>query len=101
MKMIWKYTLKVTDSQGLVMPEGAELLSVGNQRGNLCLWALVPVGKGAGGEECRWVEIHGTGNPIQTETGLERRFIGTAIIEPFVWHVFERIEGKNEERSRS
>jgi hypothetical protein len=38
---IWKFELEVTDLQEVVMPSGAEILSVGNQDGKLCLWAMV------------------------------------------------------------
>lgn len=66
------------------MPEGAKILSVGNQRGNLCLWAMVdPTNPGV----FRIFEMIGTGYPL-SDVGLQ--FIGTVVIEPFVWHVFER-----------
>ena len=85
---IWKYELQVTDMQPVEMPKGAELLSVANQNGTLCLWAKVDADKE---RETRHIEIIGTGNPIPQDMGVDRRFIGTAVVNPFVWHVFERV----------
>lgn len=82
---IYKYKLKITDIQCVSLPEGAELLSVGNQNGNLCLWARVDPDRP---EETLTIEIIGTGNPIPE---AKRSFIGTVIIDPFVWHVYERL----------
>ena len=80
---IWKYALEMTDRQFVSMPEGATLLSVANQRGALCLWALVdPDNPGV----MREINIVGTGNPMTED---ETHFIGSVVIEPFVWHVFE------------
>lgn len=84
--VIWKYVLEITDRQTLVMPAGAELLSVANQNGRLCLWALADPSKE---KVPRCIEIVGTGNPIPTNPEEIRKFVGTVIIGPFVWHVFE------------
>lgn len=85
---IWKYELQVTDMQAVEMPQFAELLSVANQNGSLCLWAMVDADKP---RDTRHIEIIGTGNPVPTDMGVDRKFIGTAVINPFVWHVFERL----------
>ena len=85
--VIWKYELEIADMQEVTMPDGAELLSVANQDGNLCLWAMVDPSKE---KRRRYIEIIGTGNPIFTDMGVDREFIGTAVVNPFVWHVFER-----------
>ena len=84
--VIWKYELEMTDQQSIIVPGGASFLSVANQRGKLCLWALIfdlsqP-------RVSRQIEIVGTGNPMSSG---RRVFIGTVIVEPFVWHVFEFI----------
>lgn len=90
MKMvIWKFELQITDLQEVTMPDGAELLSVANQNGSLCLWAMVdpdPYKE----KRHRYIEIIGTGNPILVDVAIDRKFIGTAVVSPFVWHVFER-----------
>lgn len=86
--VIWKFNLVITDMQEVVMPDGAELLSVANQRGVLCLWAMVDPLKE---KRPRYIEIVGTGNPMPVDMGVDRKFIGTAVVDPFVWHVFERL----------
>lgn len=82
-KRIFKYPLEITDTQEISMPAGAKILSVANQRGMLCLWALCdPKAK----RDSRTIEIVGTGNPWDDRDSV---FIGSVVIEPFVWHVFE------------
>ncbi len=83
--MIYKYPLKLTDVQHVTMPKGARILSVHDQRGTICLWALVDASEVS--TEARLIEIIGTGNPMPV---AKRQFIGTVVQEPFVWHVFER-----------
>ena len=86
---IWKYTLEITDTQTIEMPDGASILSVANQDGNLCLWAKVIPSRR---RTPRTIEIIGTGHAIEESHTIARRFIGSAVISPFVWHVFERCE---------
>ena len=42
MKRVYKYPLQLNDEVALDLPEGAEVLSVQEQRGGVCLWALGP-----------------------------------------------------------
>lgn len=87
-KTIWKYPLEITDLQHIVMPKDAVVLSAGVQDGTICVWAMVDPKVSL--TESKAFEIHGTGNPsIEDEEGL--RFIGTFVLDLFVWHVFERI----------
>jgi len=85
---ISKYTLKIINEQSIRMPVGSIVLSVANQFDKLCVWALVddtvPV------SELKHFEVVGTGNPIINDEH-KRRFIGTVLINPFVWHVFEKV----------
>lgn len=83
---IWKFELRLIGSQMVPIPADAEILSVAVQRGNICVWALVDPDKPA---QVREIEVIGTGHPM--EAGVSRKFIGTVVIEPFVWHVFERL----------
>lgn len=85
-KTIWKFLLELTDGQVLMIPEGAEVLTVQLQNGEPCLWAIV---NPEHGPEPRRFEIHRTGNPIAAFA--ERRYIATFQQPPFVWHVFERL----------
>ena len=82
---IWKYELNITDRQVVSMPADSTILSVANQRGTLCLWALVD--PAVSDKVDRDIEILGTGNIVSTAL---RSFIGTVVMEPFIWHVFER-----------
>lgn len=86
MQKIYKYGLELEDEQTIEMPLDAQILSVANQRGVLCLWAMVIPGIAM---EKRTIEIIGTGNPIASRISGIKKFIGTVVIEPFVWHVFE------------
>ena len=87
---IWKYELLVNDTQSVDMPVNAEILSVDSQRGTLFLWAMVDADEM---KEKRVFEVIGTGNPVPQGMGTERRFIGTVLMGPFAWHVFERTGG--------
>ena len=61
-----KYHLKVTDGQNILMPIGAEILTVQMEDETPCLWALVnPKAE----TENRFIEIFGTGNPILYNRG--------------------------------
>jgi len=81
---IFKYLLPIQDCVELDLPYTSRVLSVGNQRGELCLWATMPE------HVCtckRFILIVGTG--MDAPIPSEARFVGTVQIEPFVWHVFE------------
>ena len=79
---IWKFGLEVTRVQELEVPEVFRVLHVGNQGGSLCLWAEVDPQSAT---TKRTFRIIGTGHPVPV--GLE--YIGSAVIDPFVWHVFQ------------
>lgn len=81
---IYKYTIK-DKKWAEVMPRGARILSVGAQRGQICLWALVDT---EAPEEARCFRVYGTGRPVEVENLL---FIGTVILGEgdLVWHIFE------------
>ena len=84
---IWKFALEVTDTQRVFMPHSAEILSAANQNGQVCIWAMVNPDHP---QQERVIEIIGTGNPFAAGSGIKRKFIGTVVANPFVWHVFER-----------
>jgi hypothetical protein len=82
---IWKYTLDVVDKQTITMQAGAKILSVANQDGILCMWAIVdPQQK----TTKRTFEVIATGGPMPDEG--TREFLGTLQIDWLVLHVFER-----------
>lgn len=83
--VIWKFPLFVTDSLDLLMPEGAVILSVQNQRDSLCLWAFCDPSAPL---KSKKINIYGTGNPVPENPG---RYIGTVQMDDgfLVWHVFQ------------
>jgi hypothetical protein len=86
MKMIYKYPLAIVDDQTITMPEGVHLLTVQEQNGALCLWAMV--NPEARPREVR-LRVIGTGHPIPD--GLEGySWLATAQTAGgrLVWHVF-------------
>lgn len=84
MRRIWKYTLKLTDTQ-LEVPLVFKPLSVNEQRGVLSLWAeVVPSNEHM---STRTICVRATGETLK---GNEGRFIGTAIMPSGeVYHVYD------------
>jgi hypothetical protein len=84
---VWKYPLKLTDWQPIDMPKGARLLSVAEQHGILCLWALVDT---TADKTARSIVIIGTGHlaPAPTDPFT---YVGSALAAAgdLVWHVFD------------
>jgi hypothetical protein len=87
MKTIYKYELKNLSSENILhMPEGAEIISVGNQREKLVVWAAVEHGCKKVGP--RTIKCVLTGQA----TGLSGYiFLGTVLFDNgnFVVHCFE------------
>lgn len=85
LKTIWKYELQPECT--LDMPIGAQVLSVREQGGAICLWALV--NPNAEKEQRHFVGF-GTGHDV-----LDRpmQFIDSAHLGSLVFHVFELIGG--------
>ena len=87
--VIYKYELQITGIQTVQMPAGAKILSVANQHGILCLWALVDPVKP---KTDRNIAIFGTDQSIdfgENSFNDKHLFIGTVLKDPFSWHVFE------------
>lgn len=85
-RKIYKFPLKITDTQTVEMPPSAKILTAQMQNGNLCLWALVDAEPELE-KQPRVIEIIGTGNPFPERL---RRYISTVQISAEVWHVFEQ-----------
>lgn len=83
MSVIYKYQLALVDRQFVEMPAGSHILSVTEQHGALCLWALVDP---SSPPEERVIVIAGTGGPAPDVLP----FIGTVLMAAgnLVWHVF-------------
>lgn len=87
MKTIWKCKLDIVDDQYIEVPLGSQPLTVQYQRGELCLWVLVP---NAGRPKTeQMIHVYGTGNPIPD---VRSQYVGTVQEtnrgRQFVWHVF-------------
>lgn len=80
--VIWKWVLMMDDHQEINVRKGIKWLHVGNQGRNLCIWGMVDENAPKATAKIR---IIGTGNDFEENVG---RHLGTAIIDPFVWHVF-------------
>lgn len=89
MKTIWKFNVKITDSQEIEMPKGAKVLTVQMLAGHINLWAIVDTDAE---KVKRTFHVYGTGNPLP-EIDLMRQtrsYVGTVQqAEFYVWHVFE------------
>jgi hypothetical protein len=92
MNAIFKYRMMITDTQKVLMPKGAKILTVQIQHGVPCLWALV--NQPAPDVE-REFRVIGTGHPIPDAEALE--YIGTIQVHEggLVFHVFESLRKGN------
>lgn len=88
--VIWKYELEIESRQVVMMPAGAEILSVQQQDDKLQMWAIV---EPEAAKERRRFEVVGTGNtmPDLSSEGLARLHLATVqtCSGLLVWHVFE------------
>lgn len=83
-EVVWKYTLPEVENQ-IVMPIGAQVLTVAEQHNEICLWAKVnPEAE----YETRTFQVIGTGH---AELNGGETYLGSTQIRNgnFVFHVFE------------
>ena len=86
MNTIYKYALKITDNQVIQIPKQNGALSVGEQRGTLCLWALVNTTDILVDAH---IKIIGTGHPIDDLDLQIWTFLGTVQMNNgLVFHIF-------------
>lgn len=82
---VWKFELKLTDEQTIVVTEDARILSAQMQFDKLCVWVrLNPQTP----QQQRRIFVHGTGHDVSHYAG---RHLGTVQIGngTLVFHVFE------------
>ena len=86
MREIWKFEVIGDDVFTRQMPRGATILSIAEQRGDVCMWAEVDP---EAPKETRRFRLAGTGHPMPADE--KRRFIGTVLSRngSFVFHLFE------------
>lgn len=85
---IWKFPLWLADDQRIEVPDGTIIRSVGSQDGKLFMWCEVTPSNPR--SEIR-IDVFGTGHTILA--GPDREFVGTVLIDPYVWHIFRRWNG--------
>lgn len=89
MKKIFKYTIPVGNTVIVEMPEGAEILSVGNQSEEIQAWAMVNNSPNVD-MESRKFRVFGTVHELPDDTS-ELLFLGTVLLfdRRVAFHVFE------------
>lgn len=87
MKKIFKVELKMDDSQEILMPNGAQFLSVQIQYNTICIWALVDLAL-----EVKKYKILKFGTGFDIDPSLIMTFIGTVQYGPTVWHFFHQLK---------
>lgn len=96
-KSIWKFKLEPSELDfdnkiTITMPYGANILTAAGQGDDICLWAEVD-NRMSAPTTGRTFEVFGTGHTIPYDMGIERKYLGTAMIYggKLVFHVYERI----------
>lgn len=91
--IVGKYPLQITEEQTVMMPFGAEILSVQfqkdhNQRDNLQLWALID--ETSTHMQHRKIRLMGTG-PAHAVESRPGKFLGTVQEAggALIWHIFD------------
>ena len=85
METIYKYTID-PNKEAIIMPVGAEILSVSFQHDSFCMWAKVSPEATV---HPRRFKVFGTGHEIPTEIEDSLKFIGTGFLGRLVFHAFE------------
>lgn len=85
METIWKFEIRLTDTQEISVPEGANFISAQYQHGKICLWAVV---NSENKLKMYKVSIKGTGHPISPEE-MKYKYVGTVqqYDGQLVWHI--------------
>ena len=88
MSAVWKFGLALEDLQTVVMPAGAELLTVQTQHGVPQLWARVQPGRP---KESRQIATFGTGHDMGDQP---MKYLGSYQLSggDLVFHVFEVLQ---------
>ncbi len=88
MKTIYKYPIEIDDTIKISLPGDAQILSIQEQNGQTCLWALLdPQAK----KRTRIIRTFGTGHPFDLSN---YQFISTVQYprENLVFHFFEELK---------
>lgn len=96
-RTIWKYSFgplhEMRANKEFEMPEGAKVLHIANQAGQLCLWAEVEPGRP---NEPRWFGVISTGYRFSASGDTRDEYVGTALFhrDTLVLHVYELVKVK-------
>jgi hypothetical protein len=82
LQTIWKFPLAVTELQTISVPASAKALHLAVQNGTPCVWVLLDPNAP---RKQRDILCFGTGNEV---LACADRYIGTVLIDGFVWHYF-------------
>jgi acetyl esterase/lipase len=85
-KTIWKFPLEITDSQIIIVPACAEILTIQIQKGIPTLWCMVDPTEQK--TDKLIIICHGTGHIFPDPDEL--LYISTVQQESFVWHFFTK-----------
>lgn len=86
---IWKFLVDLNDEVDVKMPRGARLLHVGEQCGEIFLWAMMDPNTEF---VVRRIAVRGTGHPCD-ESLFDAPHIGTVFTQSnLVFHLFDRGE---------
>lgn len=88
MKKIYKHRLKGLEEELIILPKGAEILSVNNQFEHLVIWVLFDTNERD--DELRKIVTYRTGQEITDSENLN--FIDTVLFDQgnLVIHIFEK-----------
>lgn len=84
---IYKYPLKHSDRQTIIIKKGAKILTALLQGGLVCLWAEVDTEEDK--TEKAIIQIVGTGHK---ELSQHREYINTVQVGIYVWHIYRIYE---------
>lgn len=92
-RVIYKYQIPIQDHFDLELPYGANICLFATQErcGNHPQLWIEHSATGSSRMVTRKFRVFGTGHPIPDEPLLVH--VGSVIAEPFVWHLFEDLEG--------
>ncbi len=83
-RRIYKY--QINPSTILLLPVGSKCIHIGAQGANVYMWAEVWTDMSPLVTEEWRMFIIGTGHELLE--GMDYEHLGTAMIDPFVWHVY-------------
>jgi len=88
MTTIYKYEIPLRGVT-VELPSVSKPLCVGVQDGKIMIWIELDTANFLP-KIHREFEVFGTGHDMRQDMGVSRTYVGTAFIDEFVWHIYER-----------